>query len=104
PHRAHVAGACIVSVKDMPTVLTRQHDNGNPEGLPLIRTIIVRTIGEPHAHVRCLRLGATPTSKPQNIRRAQSLCPLIYPRPPRRRHASFDRPPQFPHSLEHLLE
>src|SRR5262249_42634788 len=33
PHRAHVAGACIVSVKDRPTVRTRQQESGNPEGL-----------------------------------------------------------------------
>src|SRR5262249_58065090 len=30
---AHLTGTCILSDKDMPTVLTRQHASGNPEGL-----------------------------------------------------------------------
>ena len=30
---AHLAGARVVSVKDMPTVFTRQHAKGSPEGL-----------------------------------------------------------------------
>src|SRR5262245_11120719 len=35
-----------------------------PRRTALVRAIVIRTIGEPYAHVRRLRLGAAPARKP----------------------------------------
>src|SRR5215470_15896877 len=36
-----------------------------PRRTALVRAIVIRTIREPHAHVRCLRLDALPAGEPQ---------------------------------------